>query len=326
MQEVKPSVTDVYLIWGSGPGHLSPVRTCCPSTVLLGILQHGKSKTGQVFIPRSRSRSTHQTGTCSGKYQGSILFRLCLVWIKSPHLPPSRILTRSPHPKTSFFLPCLFLFVQLHQVASIRAHRTGKHCRGLSLQVTHKGQTQGEKNIGSWKIMNWKICFPTRTSWAASSIYKMKHKMCFFLLTNTAAHVCSDLFQASVLIRGKSQLCVGVSGMIQQRNTHSWKMYHAYGKSKGCIPLSSQATEISLFVFTLTHNAVLLIAETSCSFHWCRGSIMQSVLSRKHHTTAWKYWCLCMLYYFHWTASHFSTAKEGDNSSLVTYTWQLMFP
>jgi len=47
--------------------------------------------------------------------------------------------------------------------------------------------------------------------------------MSFSLLTNTAAHVCSDLFQASALIRGKSQLCVGVSGMIQQRATHGWK-------------------------------------------------------------------------------------------------------
>lgn len=50
-----------YLIWGSGSGHSSAVRICCPGTVLVGILQGGVSSSGQGFV--LRSRTVPQTGT-----------------------------------------------------------------------------------------------------------------------------------------------------------------------------------------------------------------------------------------------------------------------
>lgn len=78
----------------------------------------------------------------------------------------------------------------------------------------------------------------------------MKGKVPFSPLTNTAALVCSDLFQASLIILGKSQLCVGVAGMIQQRNLHGWKPSMPMEKQKFCGPLAGQMTEIPLFVLT----------------------------------------------------------------------------
>jgi len=152
MQKVKPSITDIYLIWVSGPGHLSPARICCPGMVLLGNPQHGKSKTGQVFIPRSRGRSESacQTGTWRGKCQGSILCDLCLMWIQSPRLPPFHNLMCFPRPKISSPSPLLFFLIQLHQVARIRAYRMGKHCHDLSASHS-QGTNTRRKKISSWR-------------------------------------------------------------------------------------------------------------------------------------------------------------------------------
>lgn len=247
MQEVKPSITDIYLIWGSGPGHSSPVRICSPSTVLLGILQRGKSKAGHVFIPRSRS--ARQTRTCGGKRQGSILSDLCLLWIKSPHLRPSHTLMCFPHPKTSS-LPFLILLIQLHQVAHIRAYRTGKHCHGLSAGHSQGTNTRRKKHQ-FLENKDWNFSFAMWTSLVAHAIYKMKHKMSF----SFDKHGCTCLLRSISGISTYSRQITALCRCVRDGSAeiHAWlKMYHAYGKQKCCICLSSQITEISLFRFTLT--------------------------------------------------------------------------
>lgn len=108
----------------------------------------------------------------------------------------------------------------------IRTFRMGKRCHDLSAGHSHQ---QKEKKTTIPGKQGLKVLFQHELA-AARSKQKMKHRMPFSPLTNTAAQVCSDLFQASALVGGRSQLCVGVAGMIQQRNMHGWK--HSNRKQK----------------------------------------------------------------------------------------------
>lgn len=111
---------------------------------------------------------------------------------------------------------------------SSASERTGWGSTAMtSLQVTHINRRKKNPTIPGKQGL--KVLFQHELA-AARSKQKMKHRMPFSPLTNTAARVCSDLFQASALVGGRSQLCVGVAGMIQQRNTHGWK--HSNRKQK----------------------------------------------------------------------------------------------
>lgn len=267
-------------MWGSGPGHLSPERICCPGMVLSPILQHGEPKARQVLV---------------------------LVWWGGTHCAPHcpSCLQESRRTPRHLFYPLFYSFSFGCIRFSPWCHEASMH----TLQATQQGGSGGEKKKHQFlENENWNFSFPTWTSLVTWSIYKTKHKMCFSLLTTTAAHVSSDLFQALVLIWGKSQLCVGVSGMIQQRNMHDWK----------CTLAVENRNVIYHFQTSSWKSPVSCLPKQKarlCSVLWWAApvtrSALQRALSKKHHTTAWKH-CLYVLYYFHWTASNFSTAKKWD--------------
>lgn len=112
----------------------------------------------------------------------------------APHCPSC--LRESRHTPRHLFYPLFYSFSFDCIRSSLWCHEASTH----TLRAAPQEGTGGKKkNTSSWK-MRTETSFSTWTSLVTCTIYKTKLKMCFSLLTTTAAHVSSDLFQALVLI------------------------------------------------------------------------------------------------------------------------------
>lgn len=95
-------------------------------------------------------------------------------------------------------------------------------------------------------------------------------------------------------------------------------MYHACGKQKGCASFSSHVTEINL-LYTLTL--------TQGGSGYCYNELLFRLVQRVNHTVCMMQKVthnsmnrLASMYVVHGTASILTTAKKGDNKSLVIST------
>lgn len=176
-------------------------------------------------------------------------------------------------------------------------------CLCRSLPPTEK-KKKTQNPTSSWKTRT--EILSQHEPAAAHPNHQMKGQVPSSPSTSTAAHVCSHRFQALLLIPGKSQLCVGVAGMIQQRNLHGWKRSMPMENRNFGYPLQARWQKSPFW------SSPVGSALSSCSSQQCRGQSckLDSIKSATQHENA----DVCVVFY----STGFSTPKnQGWHCTLV---------
>lgn len=152
-------------MWGSGPGHSSPARICCPGVVLSPILQHGEPRAQQVLI---------------------------LVWWGgtrcAPHCPSC--LQESQRTPSHLFYPLFYSFSFGCIRFSPWCHEASMH----TLQATQQGGSGGEKKkISSWKTRTETFLFLHGLVWWLDLYIKQNIK-CVSLFWQPLLHTSPQIY------------------------------------------------------------------------------------------------------------------------------------